>query len=225
MVDNNDLARNILHREDFCGAMTLATSASQGSRYIIADTSSSGTPTYTVGGIGGEATLAFDATSEIQNVCLYMGDVLNFDIDKIYEIRMRVKMGQAALDTTSSVAFGLGSARNDDPDSIAAAAMFRVIGSSDTTAVVCESDDGVNNNDDVATGVALADSYKEFKINFAGGTNKVKFYIDGSSVATSTTFDMSNYTAGLQPFVQLQKTADTNTDSVVIDYVIIEGKR
>jgi len=53
----------------------------------------------------------------------------------------------------------------------------------------------------------------------------VKFYVDGVRVAASTTFDMSGYTAGLQPYVQIQKTADANTDSVTIDYVKIEGKR
>ena len=214
----------IEYSDDFLGHGELPSSQSD-SDWLVADTSSAGTPTYTKGGIGGEATLAFDSQAEIQNVCLYHGDDLNFDIDNIRGVEFRVKMGQAALDATTQVAFGLASARNDAIDSIAQAALFRVVGADDTTALVVETDDGVNNNDDVATGKTLADSYKRFYIDFEGGSGNVKFSVDGDRVAGQTTFDMSNYSAGLQPFVQIQKTADANTDSVVIDFVKIVATR
>ena len=207
--------------EDFLGPQTLTASPAGSDQWDIADTSSSGTPTYTVGGINGEATLAFDNTSEIQNVCLFKSDVLNFDIDYIHSIELRVKT-VATLDTATSLAFGLCSARNDAIDSLAAHASFRLIGSN---SLVVETDDSVNDNDDVATGATLVDTYKRFVIDFTGGKSNVKFYVDGVRVAASTTFDMSNYSAGLQPYVQLQKTADTNTDSVVIDYIKIVSKR
>jgi len=211
--------------EDFLGPMTLTASPAGNDMWDIADTSSAGTPTYTVGGINGEATLAFDSQSEVQNVCLFQSDVLNYDIDNLIDIELRVKMGQAAIDATSMVAFGLSSARNDAIDTIGEQALFRVIGADSTTNVVVESDDGTNNNDDVATGTTLINAYKKFVISFAAGTDDVRFYIDGARVAASTTFDMSNYAAGLQPFVQIQKTADTNTDSVVIDYIKIRSRR
>jgi hypothetical protein len=211
--------------EDFLGPQTLTASPTGSDLWDIADTSSAGTPTYTVGGINGEATLAFDTQAEVQNVCLYMSDKLNFDIDKLLRVEMAVKMGQAAVDATTSLAFGLASARNDAIDSIAAHASFRVIGSGSTTAVVVESDDGTTDKDDIATGATLINDYKRFVIDFSGGTSNVKFYIDGVQVATSTTFDMSGYTAGLQPYVQLQKTSDANADSVVIDYVKIVSRR
>lgn len=211
--------------EDFLGPQTLTASPTGSDLWDIADTSSAGTPTYTVGGINGEATLAFDTQEEVQNVCLYMSDKLNFDIDKLLRVEMAVKMGQAAVDATTSLAFGLASARNDAIDSIAAHASFRVIGSGSTTAVVVESDDGTTDKDDIATGATLINAYKRFVIDFSGGTSNVKFYIDGVQVATSTTFDMSGYTAGLQPYVQLQKTSDANADSVVIDYIKIVSRR
>ena len=207
--------------EDFLGPQTLTASPAGSDQWDIADTSSSGTPTYTVGGTNGEATLAFDNTSEIQNVCLFKSDVLNFDIDYIHSIELRVKT-VASLDTATSLAFGLCSARNDAIDSLAAHASFRLIGSN---SLVVETDDSVNDNDDVATGATLVDTYKRFVIDFTGGKSNVKFYVDGVRVAASTTFDMSNYSAGFQPYVQLQKTADTNTDSVVIDYIKIVSKR
>jgi len=219
----------VIYHDDFLGHGALSSSQSD-SDWLIDDTSSSGTPTYTKGGIGGEATLALASTPEVENVCLHHGDDLNFDIDQLQRVTFRVKMGQAALDSASQVAFGVCSARNDAIDSIAEQACFRVIGGDDTTAVVCESDDGSNNNDDVATGQVLINAYKRFVIDFSGGKSDVKFYMDNGSgalvrVAASTTFDMSNYSAGLQPFVQIQKTSDANTDSVVIDYVRIESNR
>jgi len=220
----------VIFEEDFLGPMTLTASPSNGDRWDIADTSSAGTPTYTVGGINGEATLAFDNTSEVQNVCLFQSDVLNYDIDLLQSIEFRVKMGQATADSATSLAFGLCSARNDAIDSLAAHASFRVIGASSTTAVYLESDDGVTDKDDIASGQSLVNAYKRFVIDFSGGKSDVKFYMEDANgglvrVGASTTFDMSGYTAGLQPYVQLQKTADTTTDSVVVDYVRIESKR
>lgn len=211
--------------EDFLGNENPTTSAGLGSGLVITDTSAAGTPTYTCGGIAGELTMAFDSTAEVQNVCLSTGDDLNWDIDKLHYIEMRVKMGQAAADAATSLAFGLASARNDAIDTIAEAALFRVIGADSTTAVVVETDDGTTNNDDVATGTTLINAYKKFRISFSSGTSDVRFYIDGARVAAGTTFDMSGYTAGLQPYVQLQKTADANTDSVVVDYISIVANR
>lgn len=208
--------------EDFLGPQTLTASPTGSDVFDITDTSAAGTPTYTVGGINGEATLAFDSTVEAQNVCLYQSDVLNYDIDLIQRIEFRVKQGQATIDTATSMAFGLISARNDTIDTIAEAAMFRLVGSN---SVVVESDDGTNNNDDVATGVSLTNAYKRFVIDFTHGTADVRFFIDGVRVAGSTTFDMSNYTSGLQPFIQHQKTSDSNTDSIVCDYIKILSKR
>lgn len=214
-------------KEDFLGPQTLTASPAGSDKWDIADTSSTGTPTYTVGGINGEATLAFDNTGEIQNVCLFMSDKLNFDIDLLLRVEFYLKQGQATIDSATSLAFGMCSARNDAIDSLAAHASFRLIGSN---AVVVETDDGTTDNDDVATGQILTNAYKRFVIDFAGGTSNVKFSMsDGSgsmtNVARSTTFDMSGYTAGLQPYVQLQKTADTNTDSVVIDFINILSRR
>ena len=207
--------------EDFLGPQTLTASPSNGDVWDIADTSSAGTPTYTVGGINGEATITFDNTSEVQNVCLFQSDVLNYDIDLIQRIEFRVKT-VASLDSATSLAFGLCTARNDAIDSLSAHASFRLIGSN---SIVVESDDGTTDKDDVATGTTLVATYKKFVIDFTGGKSNVKFYVDGARVASATTFDMSAHTTGLQPYVQLQKTADTNTDSVTIDYIEIVSKR
>ena len=206
--------------DDFNGvSATFPTSADPATPWLVDDTSAAGTPTYTTG--GSEAVLTLASTSEVENVCLHFGDTLDFDIDLIQRAEFRVKT-VASLDSATTIVFGLGSARNDDPDAIAEAALFKLAGSN---SVVVESDDGTNNNDDVATGKSLVAAYQVFKIDFTGGKSNVKFYINGERVAASTTFDMSNYSAGLQPIIQIQKTADTNTDSVTVDYVEVVARR
>lgn len=206
--------------DDFLGHGELPASQSD-SDWLIDDTSSSGTPTYVKGGIGGEAVLTLASTSEVENVCLHHGDDLNFDIDNLLSVEMRVKT-VAALDPATTIVVGMGSARADDPDAVAANAFFKLAGSN---AIVVETDDGTNDNDDVATGQSLVATYRKLVISFAAGTSDVRFFVDGARVAASTTFDMSGYTAGLQPIFQIQKTADTNTDSLSIDYIKVTSRR
>lgn len=180
---------------------------------------------------GGGYRLAFNAENDAQIASLYMGDVLSFDIDEIIKAWFIVK-SVASIDSASSAAWGLTSARNDTIDTIAEAAIFRLVGSS---SVVVETDDGTNNNDDVSTGLTLTSNWQRFEINFAernttleppslstGSPTNIGFYMGSTSgnslgglrrVASGTRFDMSNYTGGLQLFFQHQKSADTNTDT------------
>lgn len=209
--------------DDFNGTVaTLPASADPATPWLVDDTSAAGTPTYTTG--TSVATLKLDDESEVENVCLHFGDALDFDIDDIQRVEMRVKL-DAVLTTGTELVFGVGSARNDTTDSVAANAWFKMVGATSTTLVVIETDDGVRDNDDVATGEALGTSYKRFVIDFTGGKSNVKFYIDGKRVAAATTFDMSGYALGLQPIVQLQKAANTNVNGVVIDYIEVTCKR
>lgn len=218
--------------DDFVGGGTFGTSASENDPWVVTDTSSAGTPTYirvdlgesTIVGAQGQARISFDAQSEIQNVCLSFGDRLAFDIDKIDGFETRVRMGQATMDATTQFACGLTGDRNDAIDSVAVAAIFRVVGADSTTALVVENDDASNTNDDVATGTTLVNAWKTLRIDLST-TSACTFWVDDAQVASATTFDMSNHTGGLQPFFQIQKTADTNTDSFDIDYVHVWGRR
>jgi hypothetical protein len=165
--------------------------------------------------------LTLASNTEVENLCLHFGDALDFDIDLIQSIEFRAKV-TATLDSTTTIVMGLGAARADDPDTVAANAFFKLAGSN---VVVCESDDGTRDNDDKATGVSLSSTYKRFVIDFTGGKSNVKFYVDGDRVAAATTFDMSGYSAGLQPIFQIQKTSDDNTNALTLDYVKVECKR
>lgn len=224
------------YRYDFRGELALAAAGSGvGHPFVKADTSASGSPT--VGGLdGGGLRMLLDNTSEVQNLCVYMGDVLPFDIDELVSVEVIAKT-TATLNAATSIAFGLASARNDAIDSITEAALFRCIGDN---SVVVETDDGTNNNDDVATGLTLSDTWKRFAINFTernttmeppsvslGRKSNIGFYgaNDNGSlrrVASGTRFDMSNYTGGLQLFAQIQKTADTNTNNLDILEMCVE---
>lgn len=210
--------------EDFIGtSAAFPTSADPATPWLVADTSSSGSPTYVRNASAAVLTLA--ATNEVENLCLYHGDALSFDIDQLQSIEMRVKIGASTFTSGSILVFGVGSARNDTADSVTANAWFRMEGASSTTIVYCESDDGTTDKDDISSGLTLGTTYKKFLIDFTGGKSNVKFYIDGARVAASTTFDMSAYSSGLQPIIQLQKSASTNVDAVTIDYVDIACKR
>lgn len=151
--------------DDFNGAVaTFPTSADPATPWLVADTSAAGTPVYTKG--TSEATLTLAATSEVENVCLSFGDALDIDIDDIQRVEMRVKISASTFTSGSILAFGLGSARNDTLDNVAANAWFRMEGANSTTLVYCESDDGVNDNDDKSSGVTLGTTAKEFVIDF-----------------------------------------------------------
>lgn len=228
--------RTRCYRYDFRGELAVAgVGSGVGNPWVKDDDSSSGSPTV-AGATGGGIALTLASTTEAENLCLYFGDVLSFDIDDLIRFSFAAKT-VAALDTTTSIAMGLASARNDAIDSIAEAALFRLIGDNN---VVVETDDGTNNNDDVSAGMTLGANWKRFEINFAernstmeppsvslGRKSNVGFYMSddlGSlrRVASGTRFDMSNYTGGLQPFFQIQKTSDANTDSVTILEVEVE---
>ena len=218
--------------DDFFGAGTFLPTPLGGDVWGITDTSAAGTPTYVYvdGSSSGEVAVDMASNVEVENVCLSNKDVLQFDIDKIQGAEFRVKMNQAAVDATTMFAIGLTGDRSNTIDTIAQAALFRVIGSGSTTAVVVETDDGTVNNDDIATGQTLINVYKRLKIDFSNGTSDVRFFMDDASgaltrVAASTTFDLSNYTGALQVFAQIQKTSDDNVDGFTLDYVKVWGKR
>lgn len=209
--------------DDFHGtSVTFPTSANIGTPWLTAITGAA-PPTHVRN--AGAAILSLEATSQVQILSLHHGNALSFDIDDIQRVEMRVKLSAATFTSGSILVFGVGSARNDTADTVGEQAWFRMEGANSTTAVYVESDDAVRDNNDVATGQTLGTTYKRFVIDFTGGKSNVKFYIDGVRVAASTTFDMSNYSAGLQPIIQLQKAANTNADVVTIDYVKIVSRR
>ena len=188
---------------------------------------------------GGTLDLALDATSEVQNLCLYQGDILPFKIQDLIRLEI-VASVTASLDASVSAAFGLAAARHDTLDSVTAHSWFRLQGSN---ALLVETDDGTNDNDDKATGITMGTTLKRFAIDFTGVQTRqlpsspignranIAFFADNSGgdlrrVADTTLFDMSNYsaTSGLQLFAQIQKTSGTAVGTLSIESFEVEYK-
>jgi hypothetical protein len=212
-----------IYEEDFIGAsVTLPTSANIGTPWTTTVTGAA-PPTHVRA--ASELVLTLTSANEAQILGTSHADALSFDIDDIQSVEMRVRFGASTITSGTIFAFGVGSARNNTLDSVAANAWFRMEGANSTTLVYCETDDGVRDVDDISSGIALGTTYKRFVIDFTGGKSDVKFYIDGQRVAASQTFDMSGYSSGLQPIIQLQKAANTNADTARVDYFKVTAKR
>lgn len=220
----------------FLGNMRPAAVASpDGNTWNKKVTAAGGSPT--VLAVAGAMELAFDATSEVQNLCLYFGDVLPYDIDDLIAMEFVAKLAATSLDASITAVMGLGSARHDTPDSVAANAWFRMQGSN---SLLLETDDGTTDLDDKATGLTLSTTYRRFRIDFAeglvtkgppslsvGGKGSVIFSAEDSNgclrqVGRNTQFDMSAYSSGLQPLFQIQKTAGTATGTLSIKEVSVD---
>jgi len=202
-----------------------------------ADTSAAGAPTLV--GTAGFMVGSLEATSEVQNVCLYHGDQLAYLIDYLLLVEFWLK-ASAAYTAADSLAFGMCSARNDTIDSLANHASFRLIGSNQ---VYCESDDSVNDVDDKDTGQTLVAAVKKFTLDFGsgiqsvsppgvtkGGKANVQFLMSDPQgslrrVCANTLFDLSNTALGLQPFVQIAKTVGTTVPTFSVARIRITHRQ
>lgn len=204
--------------DDFIGAAPDAVS-----EWSLNDTSSAGTPTQTYEADETALTLACDSQSEAQ-VCGYdFGDKLQFDIDDnpIFIARFKVP----AITTAQEVVIGMGAAWTDTLDSNAAHAWLRLKANMN---LLIETDDGTNDESEDSTVDLSADTYLWVKIDFADTAN-ILFYTgaDGKTwtARAPATFDMSNYTAGLQPMFAVLKSAGVTTPSISVDVLKIIADR
>jgi len=165
----------------------------------------------------GAVSIALDSDNNAEDGVLYWGDqrAVNLKAGAIFETRIDMAV---IAGTGVSMVWGLAGDHNLDKDTVTEAAWFKLDASA---AVVCETDDTTNNNDDIASGVTMvAGTYNVFRIDCTV-LSDVRFYIDGASVATGTTFDMSNLTdaeAVMQPYFSIDKGATTEVGSLLIDY-------
>lgn len=230
--------------DDFDGGGTFSTSAQPGDKWVATLTGT--TPTVarvdhgesTGAYANGVAKITLSSATEVQNACLSFGNKLVYDIDRIYGMEVRWRfVGQAgsAKDAATILSFGLCSDRNDDATATVAHAMFRLDAASTSMALTLDSDDGTTDTSDIDPSVTITDSeWYRSRIMLTSGTDDVRFYNVNANTNPSASlarlssgqqFDISAYTAGLQPFIQLQKSSDNNTDSVEFDYVQLWGRR
>jgi len=176
---------------------------------------------------GGVVGLTLAVTNEKEEAGLYMGDVLNWNLDKgpIFECRAAVHV---APTVQSELYFGMANAYVEGPIAEADAgptvhAFFCFDGG---LACTIHTDDAATDNDAIATGITvLADVYHVFRIDFTTITD-VKFYIDGVAVGTGTTFSMANGTNVVtQPFLMAHKETSAGLGVLYVDYVKIWSPR
>ena len=207
-------------RERFNRALTLTTTPEGGAGWTVADTSGAGAPTYATitAGNGGVMELALANDTEVENVCMFQNDILTYDLAQIQHF-WYIAAVSSALGATTVLSLGMGSARADDEDAVAVHLYCgKAEGATSLTDVVVESDDGTNDNNDIATGKSFGTTFVKYHCDLSRGLSDVRFFIDGDAVATGTTFDVSNITAGqnVQPIVQISKGATAGTSTVQI---------
>jgi hypothetical protein len=165
----------------------------------------------------GVLVLALDATNEVQLAGADFADhrpfVLNQDL--IFETRVRFTV----LPTGSVVAcIGLCGDHNAAVNPVAESIWFRLDGSG---AITVEADDTVHETSAVATGVTLvANEWAVLRIE-CEDTAAVRMYVNGTRVASGTTFNMSQVAAlALQPVARIGKEgAATTVGTLQVDYV------
>jgi hypothetical protein len=175
----------------------------------------------------GIAQITLDNDDNAEVGALYFGDQLCFSMKQglVFETRMTFHVLPTTGTETVQAVFGLASAHNTTPDSIATNAWFRVE-SAAKTALLWETDDGNTDDDDNAAGITLvADTYHVYKIDCTNLATGIKFYVDGNLVGTSTDMNTNLTTAEakVQPYFGLSKAVaanNTGTGTMYIDYVL-----
>jgi hypothetical protein len=195
--------------------------------WTVYDSSAAGTPTLIPSADEGVHAIEakHDSQDEDQSVGLYMGDTLQFDIDYLltFECRFRAPTVAAVQEVVIGMISEIGA-----PAALTEGAWISVDGD---TNIDCESDDGTNRNDDEDSTVDLGnDVWCSLLIDFSD-TSSVKFYLDAAGngayarVLSGTTFDLSNYTAGLQPAFWINKSGGATTNNLDVDHVRIRALR
>jgi len=158
-----------------------------------------------------------------ENGALDHGNIRTIDLNQgvLFETRVRI----AVAPTASEICWGLGSNHAANKDAMGTSAWFRL---QNSMALLVESDDTSNNNDDVATGTTLVlNEWHTYGIDFRYLTD-VKFFFDGARKGMGTTFNMTNLssTAALvQPYFSVSKGSNNSTAEINIDYVKIWHER
>lgn len=203
--------------DEFAGA------APDAVQWSLNDTSSAGTPTQVLEADETAVTMTLDSTDEAENCGYDFGDKLQFDIDDNPIFIARFKVSTIAANQEAVI--GMCAAWNDTLNSSAAHAWFRLTANMD---LLLETDDASHDESEDSTVNLTADTYLWVKIDFAD-TADVLFYTgtDGKTwtARAPATFDMSNYTAGLQPAFAVLKASGAGTPSISVDVLKVMADR
>ena len=190
------------------------------------DTSAAGAPTlnYVADAAGGIFRLATSVTDELQTLTLYWADQLTIDVTKapIMEARIRMNFEGATFSADQRFVVGLASARNATLDSVVTHAWFRVEGAN--LNILKETDDGTTDTDDTDTTIDIVDNtWTRLRIDMTT-LAAVAFSVDGVA-AGGAAMSIPLASGNLQPFIEQQKDAGAEVETLDIDYVLISWAR
>lgn len=207
------------YMEDFLGKDTIPPE-----KWTYIDVSAAGntTPLLAADVANGVLRLPLDSTSEAQESGVYWNDQRPLVLNQGLVCEMGVSL--QTLPTLLGIGvWGLAGNKNAVADSVEESIWFRVDGSG---AVTVETDDTVNEQTKVSTGVTFTAGQKKiFRIDCTDIAN-IKFYIDGVNVAGGTTFNMNTVpTLALQPYVHLAKASGAGLGVLDVDFIRVWQNR
>ncbi len=171
----------------------------------------------------GVVACALTADVQKQDAGLYFGDQRPFSLTQglIFEARLKLSV----LPTLHAEAvWGLTGDWADGPDAITYSCFFTADGDGE---VYCEKDDNATDESATSGVTATNAQWKIYRIDFTDAAD-VKFFIDGVSVATGTTFDWAASAANskVQPYLGCYKVGDdAGVGTIQVDYVKIWQSR
>ena len=215
----------VTYFDDFLGAVPVGVTANDTKNgWGIVDVGAAASIS-TVRQPNGVVRLALAITNEPEDAVLYWADQCAVDVGQAAIMEFYAGLPTMPVSTGTSIVMGMAGLHNLDKDTMTEGAWFRLQG---TAALLCESDDTANNNDDISAATTLvAGTWYLFKIDFTTIAD-VKFYVNDIQVATATTFDMSNLTATeavMQPYFSLDKPSGVGDPHLDIDWVRVTSNR
>lgn len=165
----------------------------------------------------GVMAVALTSDSEEQQARLDFGDVEGFNPNKYLQVEFRVNLAVTPT-LVAEISFGLSGAANKVTESQGDHVSFIFDGSVN---LLVSTDDGTTDTTATDTTIDGADgTYLVCRIDLTE-LDDVKFFVNGSRVLGSTTFDVSGLAATdyLQPYVQAYKASGAGVGTLEVDYV------
>lgn len=168
---------------------------------------------------GGALHVGLDSTSEAQDSGVFMNDVRQFDLNAGLVVDFRFKTIVVPTSGTR-VVIGMAANHNLDKDTVVTSAWFSMDGDGE---LFCETDDTTNDESTTSGTTLTTSAFRTGRMDFTNIAD-VRFYLDGASVATGTTFDMSNLTSAeaiMQPYIMCDKASGSSLGQLYVTDITI----
>ena len=216
-----DFPGGLHFEDDFIGDYPAAATAMDGGEWTKVETLGLGViPSDEANGV---LKFSFDAVEEAATAALYMANA-PFDVDQGPVFQARVAIFDIGDDAALDINIGMAiDTHATDFDSIAQYIAFHFNGAN--LSACCQSYDGTTTVAATDSLVDLVDdTYANLKIDMRDLTD-CKFYINGTRVLATTTFDFSAYSGTLTPIVHVEKASNNTTADVRVDKIQVDCER